>query len=255
MGNLFLSFSIALSGALGLVVLSSILNFDSYFYKILPLIPILYAITYEVLERRKSRRSGVAPQLRGDAKTTVRREAGPAITPGSVVTAVAVSFLVKLLLEIMLTVLFLRFGGQTFSEAYGELTIGTVGRFLRGEHVWLTGKEGLYLLALLYLAVIISTGLWIGYTARGSAIVEGVLAGAVITLVNSMTNTQYLYRSIEAAAERIVDAMGYVMHAGFLVVLALQVLLFGFWSGLVQSAKEERALRMQEKKLGSKNRA
>ncbi len=254
MGNLFLSFTIAITGALGLVTLSNILNFDPYFNRILPLIPVLYAIVYEVLERRKSRPSGNASTPRGEAKS-VRKAAGPGITAGSVIGAVSISFVIKLLLEIMLTVLFLQFSGQSFSDAYGKVSIGTVAQFLRGEHPWLSGKEGLYLLALLYLATIMTTGLWIGYTARGNAIVEGVLAGAVVTLINSMTNMLFLYRGIEAAAERLAESMGYVMNAGFLVVLAIQVLLFGLWSGLVQSAKEERALRLQEKKLGSKNRA
>jgi hypothetical protein len=35
--------------------------------------------------------------------------------------------------------------------------------------------------------------------------------------------------------------MGYVINAGFLVVIALQVLLYGLWSGLVQRGKNERA--------------
>jgi hypothetical protein len=243
MGNLLLSFSIAITGALCLVVLSSILNFESYFYKILPLIPILYAIVFELLERRKSRRSGGVSAPPREGAKTVRKPSSLAIAPGSLVGAVAISFLIKFFLEIMLTVLFLTFSGQSFIDAYGKFTIGTIAQFLRGEHPWLTGKEGLYLLTLLYLATIIAAGLWIGYTARGNAIVEGVLAGAVVTLINSMTNMLFLYRSIESAAERLADSMGYVMHAGFLIVLSLQVLLFGLWSGLVQSAKEERELR------------
>ncbi|HTF99222.1 MAG TPA: hypothetical protein VK654_01385 [Nitrospirota bacterium] len=230
--------------------LSNIFNFDSYFNKILPVVPILYAIVYEVLERRKSRKAGSSPALREEAKT-VRRSAGTGITPGSVIAAVAVSFIIKFFLEVVLTLLFFKFSGESFSNAYGAFSFKTIGQFLRGEHPWISEREGIYLLALLYLATIMSTGLWIGYTARGSAIVEGVLAGAVVALINSMTNMLYLYRSIEAAAERLVDSMGYVTHAGFLVVLALQVLLFGLLSGLVQIAKEERALR----RMGARSKA
>lgn len=56
-----------------------------------------------------------------------------------------------------------------------------------------------------------------------------------------MTNMLILYQRIEAVTERLVDSMGYVMRAGFLVVLALQVLLYGLWSGLVQMGKRDRA--------------
>jgi hypothetical protein len=144
--------------------------------------------------------------------------------------------------------LFLRFSGLTFGEAYGSFTIGTLGTFLRGEHPWLAGKEGIYLLALVAVITSFVTGSWIGHTSKGNAILEGVLAGAAVTLINSMTNMLVLYRTIEEMTVQVADSMGYVMRVGFLVVIGLQVLLYGLWSGLAQMAKQERAEKKKMKR-------
>jgi hypothetical protein len=171
------------------------------------------------------------------AKSSAAAEAG--ITAGRIVIDTAVSFFVKFSLELFLAALFLRTSGQSFHAVYGDFTVETVGTFLRGDHPWLAGREGIIIIALTSVATILVTGIWIGHTSRGNAILEGVLAGAVVSLINFLTNTLVLYRSLEEAAVRLADSMGYVMSAGFLVVLSLQVLLYGLWSGLVQMQKRK----------------
>jgi hypothetical protein len=204
----------------------------------LPVVPILYAIVYDVLERRKnSKPAGAAPRPMAGAKSSTAAEAG--ITAGRIAIDTAVSFFIKFSLELFLVALFLRTSGQSFHAVYGDLTIETVGTFLRGDHPWLAGKEGMIIIALTSVATILVTGIWIGHTSRGNAILEGVLAGTVVSLINFLTNTLVLYRSLEEAAVRLADSMGYVMRAGFLVVLSLQVLLYGLWSGLVQMQKQK----------------
>lgn len=225
MVNLFLSFTIAIGGAVGLLSLGRSFQFESYLNKLLPIVPILFAIVYDVLERRRAGSS--------------RRSAEAGITAGRIVSDVAISFIIKFSLEGFLVSLFLRFSGQSFQEVYGAFNIETVGTFLRGEHPWIGGKESITILALTAVVTVLATGSWIGHTSRGNAMFEGVLAGAAVTLVNSLTSMLVLYRSLEEAAVRLAGSMGYIMHAGFLVVLGLQVLLFGFWSGLVQMQKKK----------------
>ena len=260
MGNLFLSFTIAIAGAIGLVTMSKVFDLEFYTNKILPLIPILYAIIYEVLEHRKANRAKARAktlppsELREERFESDAAAGGPGLTFGRVVTDVGVSFTVKFSVEMFLVALFLRFSGLSFDEAYGTFSIETVGRFLRGEHPWLMGNEGVYLLALIALITCFITGLWIGYTSKGTAILEGVLAGAAVTVVMSMTSMLILYRKIEAVTEQLADSMGYAMQAGFLVVIMLQVLLYGLWSGLVQMGKKDRATNSLNKKAVKKVR-
>ena len=250
MGNLFLSFTIAIGSAIGVVAISHTFDLEFYTNKVFPLIPILYAIVYEVLERRKKAKSprGAAALPKEEAKKITLADAEAGITAGKVIIDVAVSFVVKFSVEIFLVALFLRFSGQSFSDIYGTFSIETVGTFLRGEHPWLTAHEGIYLLALVALVTSFVTGSWIGHTSKGNAILEGVFAGAAVTLINSMTNMLILYRTIEDMTVRLANSMGYVTSAGFLVVIGVQVLLYGLWSGLVQKAKQKR----EAKKKGVK---
>jgi len=256
MGNLFLSFTIAISGAIGLVIMSRFYDFENYTNKILPLVPILYAIVYEVLEHRKKGKTKYVQEPRGKDELKERRAHADErrLTFGRVVSDVGVIFIIKFTVEMFLVALFLSYSGLTFNEAYGTFGIDTVGTFLRGDHPWLSGNQGTWLLAFIAILTCLISGLWIGYTSKGLAIVEGVLAGAAVTVVMTMTNMLILYRKIEEVTERLADSMGYAMQAGFLVVIALQVLLYGLWSGLVQMGKMDRARQAAEKKLAKKTK-
>lgn len=237
MGNLFLSFAIAIGGAMGLVAASKAFDLDTYTSRIFPLIPLLYAIIYEILERRKTGKDRHIPpaQAKEEMKAGLRT-LFKNVTLERILTAMGVSIVLKVLFEFLFLLLYLP-AGQTLSSVYGDFNIETVGRFLRGDHPWLAGNSGLYFLALLAVITSFGTGLWIGFTAKGNAILEGVLTGTAVTLITAMTNMLILYRQIEDMAMRMADSMGYVMRAGFLVVLAVQVLLYGFWSGLAQKAR------------------
>ena len=249
MGNLFLSFTIAIGSAISVVALSRAFELEFYTNKVLPLIPILYAIVYEVLERRKKGKSakggggGAGALPKEETKAAILSDTEVGITPAKVISDVAVSFATKFSIELFLVALFIRFSGQSFSDIYGTFSIDTVSTFLRGDHPWLTAKDGIYLLALVAIITSFVTGSWIGHTSKGNAILEGVFAGAAVSLINSMTNMVVLYRTIEATTAQLASSMGYVMRAGFLVVIGVQVLLYGLWSGFAQMAKQE-----QEKK-------
>ncbi len=249
MGNLFVSFSIAIGGAVALVIMSKVFDLDTYTNRIFPLIPILYAIVYEVLERRKTGKVKPIPpsqakeEMKAGAKTLFQN-----ITAGRIVFDVAVSLAIKFSLELYLAALFVYTSGQSFSAIYGSFGIETIGSFLRGEHPWLSGSEGLILLALLALATSFGTGIWIGYTSKGQAILEGVIAGAAATMIMAMTNMLILYRKVEEMADQAAVSLGYGVRVGFVAVLTLQVLLYGLWSGIARKAKQERELRATIKK-------
>ena len=253
MGTLFISFLVAIGGAVGLVVMSRTFDLETYTTRVFPLIPILYAIVYEVLEKRKTGKTRPIPP----SEAKVEMKAGAArilqnITFERIILDVGVSFLIKFGLEIVLTAVYLTVGGHSFTEAYGAFNIDTLGRFLRGDHPWLSGSEGVLILALIALITGLGTGLWIGSTTRALPILEGVVAGAVVTVITTMTNLIVLYRHIEKLAEETVQTFGYVTHIGFAVVISLQVLLYGLWSGMAQRAKLERNVRAAAKKAAKK---
>ncbi len=250
MNTLFLSFLVAIGGAVGLVTLSRVFDLETYTTRIFPLIPILYAIVYEALERKKAK-GKVRSIPPSEAKEEMKAAAATLfqnITFERIVIDVGVSILIKFALEVMLTAVYLSVSHSTFTEVYGAFNIETVGRFLRGDHPWLAGGEGLLLLALIAFITSLGTGYWIGSTTKAQPILEGVIAGAAVTVLTTMTNLLVLYRHIEKLAEQTVQSFGYVTHVGFAVVVTLQVLLYGLWSGMAARDKAARIARAAEKK-------
>ncbi len=232
---------IAIGGAIGLVTLSRSFNLEFYTTRIFPLIPIFYAIIYEILEKRKTGKDKPIPP----SKAKEEMKAGMAkifqnVTAGRIFTAIGVSFVIKIVFEIIFVALYVQFSERSFESLYGDFGIETIGKFLKGEHPWLAGKEGFYLLSLLAVITSFGTGLWIGYTSRGRAILEGVLVGASVTVITATTNMLILYRKIEEVANQMAASMGYGMRIGFVAVLSVQVLLYGLWAGIAEKAKTER---------------
>lgn len=255
MNNLFLSFVIAIGGSIGLVALSREFDLEFYTTRIFPLIPIFYAIVYQIFEKVQTGKTKPIPP----SKAKEEMKAGAAvifqnITPGRIASDVGITFGIKFLFEILFTALFIHFSGQTFTTLYGGFSTETIGRFLRGDHPWLTGNEGISLLLLLAVVTSFGTGLWIGYTTKAKAILEGVIVGAVVTLVSTITNMLILYRKIEEMANQMAESMGYVTRFGFVAVITTQVLLYGLWSGVAQKAKQERAANAALKKAAKASR-
>lgn len=75
-----------------------------------------------------------------------------------------------------------------------------------------------------------------------------MIAGAVFTVLTTMTNMIVLYRFIENLANESAEAYGFALHAGFAVVISLKVLLYGLWSGIAYREKCEREARAAGKK-------
>ena len=241
MNNLFLSFLAAILVAGGLVVLSRSLRLEFPTTNIFPLVPLFYAIVYELLERRKTGKDKpINPaKAKKGMKTGIAR-IFENITAGRIFTAIAVSLAIKIVFEIIFLVLYIQSGEKSFTDLYGNFGIETIARFIKGDHPWLSGNEGFYLLSLLAVITSLGTGLWIGYTSKGKAIFEGVFVGAAVTVITAVTNMLILYREIEEMANQMAKSMGYGMRIGFAVVLAAQVLLYGFWAGIAQMAKLKR---------------
>lgn len=239
MNNLFLSFFMALLLSAGVVGLLRLLRLEFYPTNIFPLVPVFYALVYEILERRRLEKSKPRKSEKIVSKPRITR-LFEYITISRILAAVALSFIIKLAFELIFLILYIQSSAVSFYEIYGVLNIDTISKFIRGDHPWLTGSSGFYNLSLLAFITSLGTGLWIGYTSRGRAIVEGVFVGAAFTLITAITNMLVLYREIEEVANQMAETMGSGVRIGLAAVLAMQVLLFGFWSGVAYRAKMKR---------------
>jgi hypothetical protein len=241
MNNLFISFFTAILLAAGVVGLLRLFRLEFNPTSIFPLVPVFYAIVYELLERRRIEKS----KPKRSAKAKIGMKIGIArifenITAGRIFTAIAVSLTIKIVFEVIFLILYIQSGDKTFTDLYGNFDVETIVKFVKGDHPWLSGTEGFYNLSLLAIITSLGTGLWIGYTSKGKAIIEGVFVGVAVTLITAVTNMLILYREIEEVANQMAKTMGYGMRIGFAVVLAGQVSLYGFWAGIAYMSKLKR---------------
>ena len=255
MNSLFFSFLIAIAIAVGLVLLSRTLHLEFYTTGIFPLVPVFFALVYEFLERRNPGKDKTIHPIKARAEM----KSGMAkifenITVGRIFTAIGVGFVIKILFEIIFLIIYIQFDIMTFKSIYGVFSVETIGKFIKGDHLWLYGSNGFYLLSLLAFITSFGTGLWIGFTSKGKAILEGVFVGAAFTVITATTNMLILYRAIEEAANKMAATMGYGIGIGFATVLAGQVLLYGFWAGMAQMSKKKRARMAKAKKSVKKPR-
>ncbi len=240
MNNLFISFFMAILLSAGVVGLLRLLRLEFYPTNVFPLVPVFYALVYEILERRKQEKNKPRKNDKIISKPRITR-LFENITVSRILIAIALSFVIKLVFELIFLILYIQSGNTNFTDIYGVLNIDTIGKFIRGDHPWINGSSGFYNLSLLALITSLGTGLWIGYTSRGRAIVEGVFVGAAFTLITAVTNMLVLYREIEEVANQMAETMGSGVRIGLAAVLAVQVLLFGFWSGVAYRARTRRS--------------
>jgi len=175
------------------------------------------------------------------------------ITPRRIAIAVGISFGIKFAFEIIFTASS-SISPARRSKSSMAATIWRSSAASPGDHPWLTGNEGLSLLVLLAIATSFGTGLWIGYTTRAKAILEGVIVGAVVSLIGAITNMLILYRRIEEMANQMAASLGYAVRIGFVAVITTQILLYGLWSGVAQKAKQERDANAALKKAAKASR-
>lgn len=254
MFNLFLSFILASGFAAGLVTLSRITGLEHYTSRVFPMVPLLYAIIYQFLERLRTGKATPLPPERMKPETLKKEmRSGLSRLFGSIsldrmIAAVGISFLIKIIIESAISFIFIYITESTFSELYGTFSVNVVAHFLRGEHPWLRGTEGLYMLVYLAITTSIGTGMWIGLTSKTSALIEGVIVGMLVTVFSTMTNMLFLYQRIEEMALKMAKSMGYNMPVGFVIVIAFQVMLYGLWSGIFQKIKFDRMARKKKKR-------
>ena len=252
MNYLFISFFMAILLAAGVAGLLRLFRLEFHPTNIFPLVPVFYAIVYEILERRRIEKNKPKRSAKTKMKTGIANLLNN-IKADRIFTAIAISITLKIVFEIIFLVLYIQSGDKTFTQLYGNFGIEIIGKFLKGDHPWLSGNEGFYLLSLLAVITSLGTGLWIGYTSKGNAIVEGVFVGATVTIITAVSNMLILYKAIEEIANQMARSIGYGMPIGFAVVLAAQVFLYGFWAGIAQmdklNLKKAAAIKKSAKKI------
>lgn len=241
MSHLFISFAMAMTLSAALLSLLKLYHLEHVLNTLFPIVPFVYAICYQALDKMNAKRP--APQRKAEPQA-----AAPSpfrtfdnISMEHVFVAVLFSLVIKLAFEGFFTYALLRLNGQSFTEVYGVFGRETIMVFILGQHPWLNGNELMYFMMLLVVAILVSvcTGAWIGYMTKGNAILLGVIVGTIVTMINAVTNMQLLYMRLVELTNELTGALGLTTDLGFIIVMGLQVLLYGFWSGVARWERDK----------------
>src|SRR4030066_1195258 len=138
MNNLFISFFMAIFLSASVVGLLRLLRLEFYPTNIFPLVPVFYALVYEILERRRIEKTKPKKTDRSFIKPGITR-IFQNITISRILIAIAISFVIKIAFEATFLVFYIQSGTERFSDIYSGLDIETIGKFIRGDHPWLSG--------------------------------------------------------------------------------------------------------------------
>lgn len=246
--------SLALSLATGMALIkgSVYLEFRETLSMALPFLPVLFPLIYRVLAKDvQSARDPAKPSSRSSFwNRHFSLRFSEMLFLQRVLVAVALSLVLKFLMEGFFLYTFYRKSGLPFEALFGRWEDDLMGRFLRGDLLVVTASQ---VTALLFIEAILLTavgGLWIGATATGSgkAILEGLLAGTLLAFFATMTNLSILY----ARAESVASAAASLFSVDYSQFLALagplfQVFLYGCWTLVGLGCRHDLAMRSAAK--------
>ncbi len=201
----------------------------------LPILPVLFPLFYKVLA--KDVRSATDAAETSSRSSFWTRQFSLRFSEmrflQRVLVAVALSLVLKFVMEGLFLYTFYRKSGLPFEALFGRWENDLLGRFLRGDLLVVTASQ---VIALLLIEAILLTavgGLWIGATATssGNAILEGLFAGTILAFFATLTNLSLLF----ARAASIASAAASLFSADYSQILALagplfQVFLYGCWT-------------------------
>jgi hypothetical protein len=161
-----------------------------------------------------------------------------------VLIGVVISLGMKYLMEGIFLYTFYRKSGVPFHTLYGGWEQDLAGRFIRGDLLAVTGSQVVPLLAVEALVLTAVGGLWIGFTASKTPILEGVFAGTILAFFASLTNLSLLYARLDSLAQTTASLFG----AGYSQVFPLagpllQIFFYGCWTLIGQQWRRDRSLR------------
>jgi len=232
LGPLLTCLGLSLSAAIALTKGAVYLDLGETMNLALPVIPVLFPLFYKVLAK-----DGATPTAARPSSSFWKRQFSIRFSEmrflQRVLIAVALSLVLKFVMEGLFLYTFYRKSGLPFEALFGRWEDDLLGRFLRGDLLVVAASQ---VIALLLIEAVLLTavgGLWIGATATGSgtAIFEGLFAGTILAFFATLTNLSLLYARAATIASAAASLFGSDYSQAFALAGPLfQVFLYGCWT-------------------------
>lgn len=220
---------LAISVLLAFLLVEALLafGFKEQLSLIVPLLPIFYAFVYPVIDRNASYTLPDAPSRPAPPTRTPLR---PPLPPGArwsgrlgaVLWGLGASLGAYLLLELAAWVAYVRFAAEMPLPDWRGLSLGDLLNWFGGGLIALDGGWEVAYTVCEMIVVSAAGGVAIGLTSRGDPLLEGLVAGAIVSMGFGINQFFFAYEELSRR-----------LGLGMSVLVLLQTFLFALWAGLV----------------------
>jgi hypothetical protein len=224
---------LSLSAAIALTKGAVYLDLRETINLALPVIPVLFPLFYKVLAKDATSPTTAAGPSSSFWKRQFSLRFAEMRFLQRVLVAVALSLVLKFVMEGLFLYTFYRKSGLPFDILFGRWEDDMLGRFLRGDLLVVTASQAGALLLIEAILLTAVGGLWIGVTSAGSgtAIFEGLFAGSILAFFATLTNLSLLYARAESFARAAASLFTTDYSQAFALAGPLfQVFLYGCWT-------------------------
>lgn len=236
--------------ALAFIKIIILLDLKEYLTLVVPLLPVFYTIIYPILDR---------PFLSDEHKKAVESSSHKPImivTPsyfsnlsyfrilGGVLIALLIKFVMEFSQYAMLS--FLTDGGINVLRKQIDFVL--IMRIVKGD---LVVSHILFLLIEMIL-MSCAGGIWVGYTSRKKPVMEGMIAGTILSVIIGFTNLTPLYHRINEVASQWTGFLNSKVHIEILAGVITFTFLFSCW---VLAGMRLKTVHLKSRKPGKKGKS
>jgi hypothetical protein len=203
-----------------------ILNLKDYLGLVVPLLPVFYTIIYPILDRPFSKetrlkvKTGEIPPVQITTPSYFKRLSFWRIAGG-----IAISLGIKFLMEFSYYGMLIFLSDGSLTNFWLRLDPVLIFELTRGN---LTVSSLDFLLAEMIL-MSLAGGIWLGYSSKSRPLMEGVVAGTILSGIIAFTNLTPLYGEIKAVASRVTGMSGSGLHLDLFSGVLFFIFIFSCW--------------------------
>ncbi|MHB8482881.1 MAG: hypothetical protein ACYDBV_09160 [Nitrospiria bacterium] len=223
---LIATLAFAVLGAFIFIKLIILLDLKDYLGMVIPLLPIFYTIIYPILDspfsntgQKRGRESVPAPIQIASPSYFMN------LSFWRITGAIVISLGIKFLMEFSQYAVLLFLSDESLTDIWMRVDPFLLLRLLKGDLV----HSHLFMLFLEMILMGCMGGIWLGYTSKSRPIMEGIVAGTLLSGMIAFTNLTPLYGQINQVTSQWVGLTGSKLHLELFSGVLVFTFLFSCW--------------------------
>ncbi len=217
---------LAVLGAFTFIKLIVLLDLQEYLGLVVPLLPIFYTIIYPMLDRPFSNEHA---KKRGETAAVPVENSSPSwfmnLSPWRIAGAIVISLGIKFLMESSQYAMILLISDGSLTHIGMRMDPFLMVRLFKGDLV--DSHRSMLFLEMIMMSC--AGGIWLGYTSKTRPVMEGIVAGTLVSAVIAFTNLTPLYGQINQITSQWAGLTGSKIHFELFSGVLVFTFLFSCW--------------------------